>query len=565
MKHPNRRQPLFWTGWLLICILAAWTAGSGRAAIEIITDPTVIATPATLPLPAVGTAVVDPVFETTIRRVSNRSDDGGFETQVYSQLQAFSADNQYLLVTGTDGYRVRRVDDFTAVTGFDASGWNAPRWHPMDAKKIVHFDSNEDTTLRAQTTDVESGQTATIFTFPAPYERIRTNQSFDELSHNGRWLAGLATQTGGAQTIFALNLETGQLGAQFSVDSLYAGPCTPDPQWGNVEPDWIGVSPLGRYLVIQWPGDGTERCHGLETFDLQDGAFVGRVYDGHQHGDLGVLPDGDTEFFMTFELYNPNANGQLSLGYRTLPGTSTVSEPVYVQVIDWIGAHISCQGPHGVCLVTADADPSNGWSALEGELFLQYTDGRIERLVHHRSSSCGYWVQPRATLSRDGSLVAFASDWGRGEGCANGGMGQGDPFVLARSTPTQQPTATPTLCPQATPEPLWVEPVLSPTFALTQTIVVYAGNSEAVTVTTASGVFGVTGDFGGTVNPARVDIDLLPETTHELTVESAVKRVGNNGCSYGGYVLSTRRDRNGAPLLIQQESGDLFLPLVVGP
>jgi hypothetical protein len=127
------------------------------------------------------------------------------------------------------------------------------------------------------------------------------------------------------------------------------------------------------------------------------------------------------------------------------------------------------------------------------------------------------------------------------------------------------PTATPTLCPQATPEPLWVEPVLSPTFALTQTLVVYAGNSEAVTVTTVSGVFGVPGDFGATVNPARVDIDLLPETTHELTVESAVKRVGNNGCSYGGYVLSTHRDRNGAPLLIQQESGDLFLPMLTAP
>ncbi|MEZ4635947.1 MAG: hypothetical protein R2856_13460 [Caldilineaceae bacterium] len=429
---------------ILFFVALGWSISQTRAAGTILTDPSTVVTPAALPLPAVGIAVIDPVFATTLRRVSNRSDSGGFETQVYSQLQAFSADNRHLLLTGSDGYRVVRVDNFSAVTGFNPSGWNAPRWHPADAAKIVHFDSNEDTTLRAQTTDVESGQTATIFTFPAPYERIRTNQSFDELSHDGRWLAGMASQTGDAQMIFALNLQTAQLGAQFSVDSLYAGPCEPDPQWGNIEPDWIGVSPLGRYLVIQWPRDGEERCNGLETFDIQSGAFVGRVYDGHQHGDLGVLPDGDTEFFMTFELYNPDANGLLSLGYRTLPGTSTVSPPVYVRVMDWVGAHISCQGPNGVCLVTAEADASNGWSALEGELFLQYTDGRIERLVHHRSSACGYWVQPRATISRDGSLIAFASDWGRADGCTGGGLGQGDPFVLDRDVTAPTATATST-------------------------------------------------------------------------------------------------------------------------
>lgn len=144
------------------------------------------------------------------------------------------------------------------------------------------------------------------------------------------------------------------------------------------------------------------------------------------------MEDGTTEFFMTFELYHPS--GDLALGYRELPGTTPVQEPTYVQTMDWHGDHISCQGPAGVCLITTVADESNGWSTLEGELFLQYLDGSVLRLAHHRSSGCGYWVQPRASLARDGNAVVFASDWGQETGTNSCGgshpLGQGEAYLL---------------------------------------------------------------------------------------------------------------------------------------
>ncbi len=401
-----------------------------------VTDPTLILNPAPLPLQPVGTLFVDPVFDTTLLRVSNTSDSGGFETQIYSQLQAFSPDNAYLLLDSSDGFVVRRVSDLSLLDGLDTTEWNAPRWHPSLAHTLVHFDTNADTVVVLQFTDAETLTTTTAFTFPAEYERVRVNQSFDELSHDGRWLAGMVTRNDGADVVFALDIQNNRLGAQLPLHDLYAGSCEPDPEWGEVEPDWVGVSPLGNYLVVQWQRDGTNRCSGLETFDLQTGAFIGRVYDGHQHGDLGVQPDGVTEFFMTFELYHPSGNE--AIGVRELPGTSTVSPPTYVQVMDWIGDHISCQGPHGVCLVTTVGNSVDGWSALEGELFLQYTDGSVLRLVHHRSSGCGYWVQPRASISRDGRYAVFASDWGQETGtdsCDGGNdLGLGDPYILNLET-----------------------------------------------------------------------------------------------------------------------------------
>lgn len=401
-----------------------------------INDPNLILPPASLPLQPVSTPFVDPVFNTTMLRVSNTSVNGGFETQIYNQLQAFSSDNTYLLLDGSNGFVVRRVDDFSLVTGLDTSGWNDPRWYQPQPHVIVHFDSNDDTVLRLQFTDMDTLITTTVYTFPAQYEYIQVPQSFDELSEDGRWLAGMATRNDSVSVIFTLDIQNLTLGAQLPIPDLYAGPCQPDPIWGEVEPDWVGVSPLGNYLVVQWVRDGTTRCSGLETFDIQTGDFIGRVSDHHHHGDIGVDSDGVTEFFMTTELSSPQDNNRPALSMRLLPGNSTVSPPIYLQVVDWSDEdHISCQGPNGVCLVSwGNFGGLYDWP-FENELFLQYTDGSVLRLVHHRSSKCGYWVQPRASISRDGSYVVFASDWGEETNTSSckiwkDPMGRGDPYII---------------------------------------------------------------------------------------------------------------------------------------
>lgn len=150
---------------------------------------------ANLPPPGLGDAVVLDEFGTVIRRVTGTL-RGGHE---YSQLQAFAHDNGYvMLIEGPSeddsGLVVRRWPSLEVALGDAATAdWNVPRWHPVDWSTIVHFDSNADEVLRLQFTDVSTGATETVFTFPSPYERIRGNQSFDEISRTGEWLAGLAT------------------------------------------------------------------------------------------------------------------------------------------------------------------------------------------------------------------------------------------------------------------------------------------------------------------------------------------------------------------------------------
>lgn len=399
--------------------------------------------------PAYGQAVTDPDFGTSLRRITNATATGGFATHIYSQLQAFSSDDRYILLIEGDDYTIRRVADLSRVTGLDTSGWNAPRWYPAQAHSIIHFDSNADQTVRVQVTSVDTLQTTTIFTFPSQYRTVFNNQSFDELSVDGRWMAGMVKRDDGRSVMFALDTVNGVLGAVMPVHSLYTGPCKPDAMWGEVEPDWIAASPLGRELVVQWVRDGTTRCSGLEIFDLSTGGFLGRVSPFHDHGDLGILPDGAREFFMSWD-YEGNA---LATSYRLLPGTATESEPVHLQPMDWIAGHLSCRGPDGVCLVTTSVDRSNGWQPLEGELFLQYTDGSVLRLAHHRSSECGYWVQPRGTISRDGRYVVFSSDWGQ-NGCANGNdLGAGEAYVVDLGADGSPPPPPPSPSPTPLPAP----------------------------------------------------------------------------------------------------------------
>ncbi len=136
--------------------------------------------------------------------------------------------------------------------------------------------------------------------------------------------------------------------------------------------------------------------------------------EGHSHGDLGILPDGVTEIFMTTSGSSPMDQNRPAIVYYELPGTIPSSPPNYLLPIDWADIdHLSCQGPHGTALVSYGGW-EGAWTPFELELFFIQTDGSVKRLVHHRSSGCGYWVQPRASASSDGRYILFASDWGTG-------------------------------------------------------------------------------------------------------------------------------------------------------
>lgn len=363
-------------------------------------------------LPPAGQLFTDPVFNTQLMRFTEETKNaGGYATHDYSQLQAFSKDNKYILLGTPRGYQVYNADSRLPAALPAQDNINVPRWQSALDHTLLWVDTNEDTTIKVQYANVDTGTITDHYVFPSNYDRIRGNQSFDELSRDGKWMAGMAQMSDGSNTIFTLNLETKKIGAELSLDKLYSTVCSPDPQWGNLEPDWIAASPLGNYLVVNWERDGLERCSGQEVYNIETGIYVGHSYDSHQHGDLGLTTDGK-EVFVTVVMSSPEDNNYPAVAYFELPNGA--NNPRVIKTVPWQAVeHISCRGPKGMCLVTSFA-PEADWqyhNVLDKEIYLLFFDGSIRRLTHHRSSGCGYWVQPRASISIDGARFVFDSDF----------------------------------------------------------------------------------------------------------------------------------------------------------
>jgi hypothetical protein len=111
-----------------------------------------------------------------------------------------------------------------------------------------------------------------------------------------------------------------------------------------------------------------------------------------------------------------------------------------------------------------------------------------------------------------------------------------------------------TTCPgTTTPEPFCVEPIISPTDLLTQTISIYSYHTDAITITAESGVF------------TGITITLLPNTVHHLHVEVHIETIHNGECQCGNYTLSTSYDHDGNPLIIVQGNGSGTPPPTITP
>ncbi|MFP8874970.1 MAG: hypothetical protein VCB42_10735, partial [Myxococcota bacterium] len=106
--------------------------------------------------PAFGEPYVTP-FGTAIQRLTAEF----HSNHAYSQLQAISSDSRHVLLTEDIATEISAKDvvrslgaGFPEVLSSPTGVWGNPRWHATQANVLVHFDSNEDETLRLQETDV---------------------------------------------------------------------------------------------------------------------------------------------------------------------------------------------------------------------------------------------------------------------------------------------------------------------------------------------------------------------------------------------------------------------------
>jgi hypothetical protein len=386
--------------------LALW---SSAARAEIKTDYGVHAAPAVTPtLPAAGQTFTDPVFGTTILRVTGPA-DGNDNITAYSYWPSFNRNSTRIryysngvpklatfnpatmqLSNKRDLFLSNSPDGFKPV-------WDDVIWSGSDPNVIYGH-----TKLNIWAYNVEANAYSLVHNF--------ANDGFP---------AGNIQQMSKSKddNVFAFTLQdnnyarTGHIAWRRNTNQIQMH----RTDAGNVNE--VQVDKSGRYVLIHTEQQGAGKVQARVT-DLHTGTTTDLIDNTHfapGHGDSGhginVAHENWNNRIMGRSLANPTQPYQI------------------FQLPDWDQSqHISMLADDESWALVSNFGSGNG--AFDNELFLVATDGSgaVKRFAHHESDYSTYYDSPRADISADGRFVTFTSNWGN--------SGRRDVFVVAIPEPT---------------------------------------------------------------------------------------------------------------------------------
>ncbi|SPF45627.1 exported hypothetical protein [Candidatus Sulfopaludibacter sp. SbA4] len=348
--------------------------------------------------PSVGGTYVDPVFGSTVKRISNAmgtpdSDIGGYLTWIedeYPTMTPFNSDNSKIILVhqsyfglydGT-GFYIRDLP-------LEINASSEPRWSRKDNSTIYYVHGNQ-----FKSYNISTGATTIVHTF-SEYSAI-TGMGESDISYDGDHFVF----AGDSRYVFVYQISTDAKSPVFDT--------------GGTQFDSIYITPRNN-VIIAWIQSGTVRNTGQELFDSNMNFLrqVGRA-DGHK--DVTLDTNGD-EVLVWTNSNDPQPicnNGIIKI--RLADATETC-----LATFDWsLAVHISAPDNSGFVYVETYA-PSNpapstsGWVAYTNELLQIKLDGsQVLRVAHHRSrpyQANTYNWQPKMSTSRDGSRVVYSSDY----------------------------------------------------------------------------------------------------------------------------------------------------------
>jgi len=390
---------------------AAVQSASSTRPINWITNHNPLAQP-NVAKPVVGVPFIDPVFKTSLVRLGDarlQKIPGIFPD--YSKRQAWNADESLLLLrTGDGNALLYDGSTYQFNQTLDEVGGEDVFWHPANPSLLYY---NPDNTLYAY--NVATGERKKIFTF-SDYAFANTRGE-GNLSRDGRWYALVgqlySNATGTSfKDLLVFDLATNQIASRLALPHALA------------DFDWVSISPLGNYVVVDYATDQSARFNGVEVYD-RNFKFLWQKPLGAGHSDLAMDANGNEVLVM--DVYDANQNVTFVKKYRLSDGAET---PL-LDFSAYFDSHISCRNEQraGWCFVsTFDyverlTDDAQTWLPFEDEVFALKLDGSgdVERIAHHHSrryspttpdsDRSNYFAEPHATVSRRGDRMVLGSNW----------------------------------------------------------------------------------------------------------------------------------------------------------
>ena len=384
--------------WMLAAVVSYPSPGMTQSGFDGLIADHEIHVPTKVARPGLHASYVDPVFKTTVTRITDPSQIGGNVSRVrhyYSKMNPFNADESRAILFTSDG----------GVWLYDARTWNPIKnlrivssdpeiqWHPSDPYIFYFLDFMENSpNVRAMFTyDIRNDKKILLRDFKE-YDTARGKLE-GNMDMGGRYYA-LIGKKGKNMEAFVYDVLNNKISKRISVTERMAD-------------DWISVSPSGKYVVIM--GGDRSRIYDIDMNHLRD------LPEGsYGHADLCLKADrSDAMVFDGADLqldHNRNINmadlatGKISIltriGWATTP-------------------HVSCRNLNfpGWALISTQG-PDQKYPNHDFEIFWVKMDGsgQVRRVAHHHSSreNGGYFAEQHAVSNRGGDKIIFASNWGSG-------------------------------------------------------------------------------------------------------------------------------------------------------
>jgi len=381
--------------------------GSLAASSAAVTDSAVHTPPEydTFVPPAVGQSYVDGLSGARIKRLSDASqtpDNAAgsgvltFAATEYSTASPFNRDNSRLIVQHQSYFALydgsgRYLRDLP----FAVHASTEPRWSRDNAGRLYFISGN-----RLMRCDVASGSTAVVRTFSEYGVISGSGESDISLDGDHFVLAG------DRRYVFVYTIST-------------------DTKSGVLDTAGHPFNSLqitsNNSVVIGWLPTGTGRFTGVELFEVADGGtgdLIFRRQLTHALGHMDLTRDTNGLEVLIWSNSNDPApldgcpNGIVKVRLANAQQTC-------LRTLDWnLAVHISAPDGSGWVFVEtyAPGNPAPGspaWTPYTNEVLQVKLDGaETRRLFHHRSRPVNsYGYQPRVTVSRDGTRLAFTSNY----------------------------------------------------------------------------------------------------------------------------------------------------------
>lgn len=324
--------------------------------------------------PSLGESFADPAFGTRVTHFAAAVTE-------YPTVNCFNCDNtKVLLVKGGDHFGLYQVSDGALLNDlYFIAASSEPRWDLHDSDLLFFHDPGGSA---LKSLNVATGEVLEIRPFHGAITFGRGEGDLIEdrlpIVVDGRYVSVYNVKTG---------YETSTFDAIRQFDSVYA---------------------VSAGFAISWDENGAGMYQGIELYD-DSGQFVRQLTNAGGHHDICLAIDGSPLMLWTSSDERPD----------TIPDCPNAIRKVDIETgkqacllsLEWqIAVHISCPDQAGWCLVECYQAPDAAWGQYSGELLRVWFNGKVDRIAHHRSTVDSYASQPKAVVSRDGTIVAFTSN-----------------------------------------------------------------------------------------------------------------------------------------------------------